>query len=100
MSLPSFRWAQWCALLPAHLATHLATPLTAFALVAAGAAQAQDTPPPRAALEPVIVTAARIAQPVGDLLADVTVIRPGEILRSGLQRPAALLRRQPEAALP
>ncbi|HYQ98692.1 MAG TPA: TonB-dependent receptor, partial [Casimicrobiaceae bacterium] len=46
-------------------------------------------------LEPVAVTAARDAQPIADVLADVTVIGPDEIARAGVQSLAELLQRQP-----
>ena len=59
-------------------------------------AAAQSTSQPRAStLEPVIVTAARVSQPIADALADVTVIGADEILRSGVQSLAELLQRQP-----
>jgi len=46
-------------------------------------------------LEPVAVTAARDAQPLAEVLADVTVIGPDEIARSGAQSMTELLQRQP-----
>jgi len=46
-------------------------------------------------LDPVVVTAARVSQPIADVLADVTVIGADEIMRSGVQSLAALLQRQP-----
>jgi vitamin B12 transporter len=59
-------------------------------------ARAQGNAQPRAAtLDPVVVTAARAAQPIADVLADVTVIGADEILRSGVQSLAELLQRQP-----
>jgi vitamin B12 transporter len=48
-----------------------------------------------AMLDPVVVTAARMPQRLTDLLADVTVIGPQEIQRSGAQSLAELLQRQP-----
>ncbi len=69
-----------------------------FALAAAGPilAHAQAEPsPPLAQLAPVVVTAARSAQPVERLVADVTVIDADEIARSGAQSLAELLQRQP-----
>src|SRR5206468_6429222 len=51
--------------------------------------------PRPAALDPIIVTAARASQPITDVLADVTVIGADEILRSGVQSLAELLQRQP-----
>ncbi|MFO1304255.1 MAG: TonB-dependent receptor [Burkholderiales bacterium] len=47
------------------------------------------------ALPPVAVTAARTAQPIADLLADVTVIGRDEIERSGAQSLPEVLQRQP-----
>ena len=52
-------------------------------------------PPPPQPLEPVVVTAARAPQPIGETLADVTVIGADEIARSGVQSLATLLQRQP-----
>jgi len=46
-------------------------------------------------LEPVVVTAARDAQPITDVLADITVIGPDVIARSGAQSLTELLQRQP-----
>lgn len=46
-------------------------------------------------IEPVVVTAARAPQPVADLVADMTVIGPDEIARSGAQSLTELLQRQP-----
>jgi vitamin B12 transporter len=46
-------------------------------------------------LEPIVVTAARAPQPIGETLADITVIGADEIARSGVQSLAALLQRQP-----
>ncbi|MBK9115569.1 MAG: TonB-dependent receptor [Betaproteobacteria bacterium] len=66
--------------------------LAATAFAAAAAAQ----PAPRSAtLDPVAVTASRTAQPIADLLADLTVIGADEILRSGAQSLPQLLQRQP-----
>jgi vitamin B12 transporter len=48
-----------------------------------------------AALPPVVVTASRSEQPITELLADVTVIRPEEIARAGAQALTDLLQRQP-----
>ena len=49
-------------------------------------AAAQSASQPRAStLDPVVVTAARVSQPIADALADVTVIGADEILRSGVQ---------------
>src|SRR4051812_31823923 len=48
-----------------------------------------------AKLDNVVVTASRMAQPIADLLADVTVIGADEIMRSGVQSLAELLQRQP-----
>ncbi|MEO8345694.1 MAG: TonB-dependent receptor [Betaproteobacteria bacterium] len=70
--------------------------LLACALLAGGMAVAQTPAPPKApSLDPVIVTAARVSQPIADALADVTVIGAEEIQRSGVQSLAELLQRQP-----
>ncbi len=70
--------------------------LAVAALIAACGAAAQNSLQPRpAALDPIIVTAARASQPITDVLADVTVIGADEILRSGVQSLAELLQRQP-----
>ena len=68
-----------------------------LALAAAGPlARAEDAPPPAAGtIDPVVVTAARAAQPIERLLADVTVITADEIAQSGAQSLAQLLSRQP-----
>ena len=58
-------------------------------------AAAQGAPPGATTLEPVVVTAARVAQPIANVLADITVIGADEILRSGVQSLAELLQRQP-----
>ena len=71
--------------------------LPAFALAACGlgwlppSVRAQ-TPP---VLPPVVVTAARMPMPLSDLVADVSVIGPEDIRRSGAQSLAELLQRQP-----
>ena len=57
-------------------------------------AQGAAIPTPQR-LDPVSVTATRSLQPTADLLADVTVIGPDEIARSGVQSLAELLQRQP-----
>ncbi len=68
--------------------------LAVAATAVATAAVAQ--PAPRSTtLDPVAVTATRTAQPIADLLADLTVIGPDEILRSGAQSLPQLLQRQP-----
>jgi vitamin B12 transporter len=65
-------------------------------LTAAAVAQAQGSATPRAGvLDPVVVTAARTAQPIAEVLADVTVISGEEIRRSGVQSLTELLQRQP-----
>jgi vitamin B12 transporter len=70
--------------------------LCAPIVVVAFAAFAQPVSPPKAAVvEPVFVTATRTAQPIIDLLADVTSIGQDEIARSGAQSLAELLQRQP-----
>jgi vitamin B12 transporter len=76
---------------------HARTRLTAFvtALAASTYAAAQIAQPASTTLDPVVVTAARAAQPIADALADVTVIGADEILRSGVQSLAELLQRQP-----
>ncbi len=81
--------------LPHHF--HARTRQIAFvvALAASSAAAAQIAQPASTTLEPVVVTAARAAQPIADALADVTVIGADEILRSGVQSLAELLQRQP-----
>jgi vitamin B12 transporter len=48
-----------------------------------------------ARIDPVVVTAARSPQPLAELIADVTVIGPAEIARSGAQSLPELLQRQP-----
>ena len=67
----------------------------AIALVVSTNASAQSAQPAGTMLDPVVVTAARAAQPITDALADVTVISADEILRSGVQSLAELLQRQP-----
>ena len=52
-------------------------------------------PAKSARLDPIAVTASRTAQPVSDLLADVTVIGPDDIARAGQSSLAELLARQP-----
>jgi len=64
-------------------------------LATAGAARAQNAQTGNTTLDPVVVTAARTAQPIAEALADVTVIGADEILRSGVQSLAELLQRQP-----
>jgi len=73
------------------------TRLIAFVIVVAApvTAPAQTAQPASTTLDPVVVTAARAAQPIADALADVTVIGADEILRSGVQSLAELLQRQP-----
>ena len=70
-------------------------------LLCATIARSQPSPqaPTVAPLPPVAVTAARTPQPVLDLLADVTVIGPDEIMRSGVQTLAELMQRQPGAEI-
>ena len=73
---------------------HLRCVCVAAALAAATTAGAQ--PAPRSTtLDPVAVTASRTAQPIADLLADLTVIGADEIQRSGAQSLPQLLQRQP-----
>jgi len=57
-------------------------------------AQTAAMPSPQR-LDPLSVTATRGLQPTADLLADVTVIGPDEIARSGAQGLAEILQRQP-----
>jgi vitamin B12 transporter len=74
----------------------LALPTFMLAAVLSATARGEDAPPPKPMpLDPVVVTAARLAQPIADALADVTVIGADEIRRSGVQSLAALLQRQP-----
>lgn len=66
--------------------------------LAVGVSLAEEAPPaaPKAAaLEPLFVTATRMAQPLSDLLSDVTIIGPEEIARAGQSSVAELLARQP-----
>ena len=70
--------------------------LTVLCAVAASGAPAQTPPAPiSTTLAPVAVTATRQSQPITDVLADITVIGPEEIARSGAQGLADLLQRQP-----
>ncbi|MBK6805601.1 MAG: TonB-dependent receptor [Betaproteobacteria bacterium] len=83
---------------PSRRERRLATPAFALALLSAGlgnGAFAQPAAIKSATLDPVVVTAARGPQPIADLVADVTVIGPEEIARSGADSLAALLARQP-----
>ncbi len=77
---------------------------TVAALVAALAGVSGPTPafaqgaaPPSRppALDPIVVTASRSAQPLLELLADLTVIGADEIARAGVSSLAELLQRQP-----
>ena len=70
-------------------------PLAAFAIVAATGAAGQPAAIKSAALDPVVVTAARNPQSIADLVADVTVIDADEIARSGAASLAQMLMRQP-----
>ena len=63
--------------------------------VLSSASRAQEAPSKPFPLEPVVVTSARTAQPIGEALSDVTVIGADEIARSGVQSLSALLQRQP-----
>jgi len=91
MSTSAVSRAQQCAL---HA---LASCFTVVAVaIATAAAHAQSTTVPKAAtLDPIAVTASRTPQPIGDLLADLTVLSTDEILRSGAQSLPQLLQRQP-----
>jgi vitamin B12 transporter len=67
-----------------------------FAALAGASVNAHAQSAPKAtALDPVVVTAARGAQSIEDLVADVTLIGPDEIARSGADSLATLLSRQP-----
>ncbi len=80
----------------ARSACRLAFGALALATLLTAPAHGEDVPPPKSTLlDPVVVTAARSAQPIADALADVTVIGADEIRRSGVQSLAALLQRQP-----
>ena len=63
----------------------------AIASIACSHAVAQVVNP----MPPVAVTASRSAQPIADVLADVTVIDHDEIVRSGAQSLTEVLQRQP-----
>ena len=67
----------------------------ALVLLCSSAAVFAQPLPKAAALDPVVVTAARGPQSIDDLVADVTVIGPEEIARSGADSLATLLSRQP-----
>jgi vitamin B12 transporter len=69
----------------------------ALCLAAGGSASGQGPTPAsrQPALDPVVVTASRTAQPLLELLADVTVIDADEIARAGVSSLAELLQRQP-----
>src|SRR3954467_1533040 len=58
-------------------------------------AAAQNTARDAARLDPIAVTATRQAQPIADVLADITVIGADEIARAGAQSLSQLLARQP-----
>ncbi len=75
--------------------TWRAAAVIACAVVALPLAHAQSGAPTAAIVDPVFVTATRSPQPIAELLADVTVIEPAEIARSGAQSLAELLQRQP-----
>ena len=70
-------------------------PAYALVVVASASCHAQSPAPKAAAFDPVVVTAARAAQPIADLVADVTVIGAEEIAQSGADSLATLLARQP-----
>jgi vitamin B12 transporter len=81
-------------------ASRLFLPLAiACSSCAATAAQAQSAnpanPSPTTALPEVVVTAQRVAQPLTDVLADVTYIDRDQVRRSGAVTVADLLQRQP-----
>jgi vitamin B12 transporter len=75
----------------------LSLAITASVAVGSAALHAQPTTPPAntAVLNPVVVTATRTAQPLSEILADLTVIQAEEIIRSGVQSLPQLLQRQP-----
>ena len=83
-------------LAPRSLACAFAVLSASF--VQAALAQGAATPTPQR-IDPLSVTATRALQPAADLLADVTVIGPEEIARSGVQSLAELLQRQPGAEI-
>lgn len=89
-SLPYIPYQKVRSLYPAFF-------LSSFSTIAF--AQGNPQAPTVAALPPVAVTAARAPQPILDLLADVTVIGPDEIQRSGVQSLAELMQRQPGAEI-
>lgn len=62
--------------------------------VAPAIAAAQPVSTPTSRLDPIAVTAYRQQQPIADVLADLTVIGPEEIARSGNQSLTELLQRQ------
>jgi vitamin B12 transporter len=66
----------------------------AFAGAVTSPAHAQPAPSPER-LPPIAVTAARDAQPIAEVLSDVTVIGAEEIARAGTESLAELLQRQP-----
>ncbi len=68
-----------------------------MAALAVGSAQAQTLAQATGVptLDPVVVTATRTAQPISEILADLTVIKADEIVRSGVQSLPQLLQRQP-----
>jgi len=74
---------------------------TAFAVALVASVSLEITPSHAqvpaapAALPPIVVTASRAAQPLAELLADVTLIGPDEIARAGAQTITDLLQRQP-----
>jgi vitamin B12 transporter len=71
------------------------TGVLVLSLFVAPAAAADDGGGRTEKLDPVAVIATRGAQPIADLLADVTVIDAEEIARAGVHGLADLLRRQP-----
>ena len=78
--------------LPGNAARRIAAALVSCSLVPLVHAQSA---PKAATLETVVVTAARAPQSIVELVADVTVIGPDEIARSGADSLATLLARQP-----
>jgi len=78
-----------------HRSSYGAPGRVMLALLASSAPVVAQPLPKAAALETVVVTAARGPQSIDDLVADVTVIGPEEIARSGADSLATLLSRQP-----
>src|SRR6266581_120521 len=83
-------------LMPCPTLHRVAAVATAGLVVQVAYAQVATPSVPKAALlDPIVVTAARSAQPLSELLADLTIIGPEEIARAGQSSVAELLARQP-----